>query len=446
MVSSDREGSSSALSRRRAIKLAGAGSVAALAGCSGNGDDGNGNGGGNGNGNGNGNGGGNGNGTAQNDVPDPLKVGSIYPFSQQAAREGQREYEGAQLAAMQAEEEFGITVDIFNADSEMSAETSLTRLRRLVNRDGIQMHTGHAINPPQRQSMSHAQENGYLYMGSAAHADANTGEFCKRNSFRLPNPGTTWANTTSSSVVDLLDKAYVIHQDHEFALNAKNLITDFISQSDKAEQVGITQTTTGQSDFSSELNTIADSEADGIVVIISGRDLIRFFQQYQSRGMHTEFKTAGLMVFHPWIADLEPELVSSLGVFGKIFDPSIEEGRSNEWKQAYWDEFGKTPGGRPYQGYLTMDQALHAVVRNGSLDPEVLVPDLEGHDFSDRAIVEGEHLFREDNHNGALPQYAVRARATEDMENDPWPLWWDVFKKEEARDVWRDPGTTGCEL
>jgi hypothetical protein len=110
------------------------------------------------------------------------------------------------------------------------------------------------------------------------------------------------------------------------------------------------------------------------------------------------------------------------------------------------NEYDTTAYSRHYLGYTSMDQLVRAAARAGSTDAEAVRGELEGHDYSDRGLLQGTQYWRACDHQNIKPTYAVRALPAEEMVDDPHRIWFEPFAESAGDDVARSCEETGCSL
>lgn len=277
-------------SRRRLLKYVGAGSVVGLAGCT---DSGSGNGNGGGGGTPTDSGGGNGGG-AETSVE--LTVGLLASLSGPYSGLGVDLREGVKVAKQHLESGFwgdaNVETELLVKDTELDPQTGIRRARELTNKENVDVLVGPVSSSVASGVQQHANQNGVLHFHPVSTAERWTAEDCGQYTFRatahsymnmkpvaeyaMENVGDTFATVGA-------DYSWGRESVGAFVENAQRINSD-------AEVVEQTWPKLGTTDFSSHIQRVTASDADFVVVRLTGADIINCIKQMDSFGVQDEMK------------------------------------------------------------------------------------------------------------------------------------------------------------
>jgi len=423
-------------SRRRVLKKAGAASIIAtgLAGCSGNG------------GNSGGDSGGDSGGTTSQDTgPSEFHVGVFNPQTGPFAPWGSSLRVGAELAAEDLENELDVSIEISTYDTEVNPSASLERMKRAVTADGIDFAQGALSSAVCTKIGTWASDNGVSYIADGA-SDTLTGSNCLPHMFSTYSSNTMLAKSIGSRMADLADSWYLLYSDYIWGQNAQEIYIEEI-ESNGGTVVNSEATPFPNDDYTSYLNNVVNSEADGIGLILPALDKRLAMKQLRNKGMHENFKIMGHQAEDIAFWGLSPESAAMMDIASIGWTNSLDSGE--EFKTRVAEQGSTDPFVRHANAYIAMDQQVRAAVRAGSTDAEAIRGELEGHTVESQKahdIMPGELEWRACDHQLVHPTWAVSGRAVADQQNDPYKAWFSVEATANGADVMRSCEETGCSL
>lgn len=423
--------------RRTFLKTVGAAGLTGLAGCTGGGDGGDGD-------------GGNGDGgtvvqTTAGTGLDSVKAGLVTSLSGPFAVFGQSALAGAELAIEDLQDELGVSVEIATGDSELSPDTSLQRMQRLVSEDGIDFSMGSVSSAVTLKIGTWASNNGLVH---SAHgfSDAITGGSCAEFMFRPSTSNSMLATSIGQKMADGADTWYLMYSDYTWGQTAQQAVTTILEDAGK-EVVGRSAVPFPHDDYSPFVNEAKASDADGIGVLIAGLDMRKALSVIIDKGVHEDRQLAMHQNEDVVYWGLSKEIAGVLDMSGQMWGPAVPGG--DDFKQRVADNYDTDPFVRHFLGYVSMDQMVRAAVRADSTDPAAMRDELEGHEVSSPAKAMkggGEMYWRECDHQLIQPTYNVVARPVDEMEDEPYKNWFEVQKTFAGDDVARSCSETGCQL
>ncbi|QSW97631.1 ABC transporter substrate-binding protein [Haloterrigena alkaliphila] len=380
------------------------------------------------------------------ELGDEIHIGLVEPLSGVYANLGQAEIEGAQLAIQDLEEEFDITIETTEADTEADPDTGVRRIEELVTQDGIDAAFGGVSSSVAIAMGQWASRNDLAYIASGSHSDATTGGDCGQYMWRTASSNTMLARTAGAAMADHADSWTLVYADYTWGQTARDAVSEVL-QNEGAEVVDTISVPLGAGDYSSALNRVQNSGAEAMGNITAGADTTRLCQQYLDSGLASEMKTGGVLLEDEVMWSLGPEGVAQMGVWATVWNPAYQEGQMGDFVERIRNEYQKTAYSRHYLGYTSMDQLVRAAIRAESTAAADIAGELNGHDYSDVGLLDGTQAWRECDHQNEKPTYAVQAKSADDMvDEDGERIWFEQVAKRSGEEVMRSCDETGCDL
>ncbi|EMA45306.1 ABC transporter substrate-binding protein [Halococcus saccharolyticus] len=460
----------SASSRRRFLALAGAAGLTGLAGCSGGGggngsndsgqsggDSGGGDGsggsaGGNGSdgsGDGNTSGDTGGNGTGGNESGSggggsadlgSVTVGILNPISGAYSSLGPGQRSGAELAVEQINEsdQFGVEIDPVYADTETATSAAQGSAQRLVQEEGAEYLFG-AISSSVALSLNEfaASEELIYFPGGAA--VPITGENCNEWVFRCETNTAQIAEAISGYSVNNLGTNVWFHiADYAYGESVYNRVSSRMqSANDSYQEVDLTRSQLGSSNFGSFISQISNSNAEVVVLGMTGGDLVNFVNQAADQGLTDQVNLVGpTMSFQSVRAATGSNAIGTYG--GVRYDPSIDLGDNQQFVEAFQNANDGPPGNFARVGYDSVRLIARGIQEAGSTDPADVRDALSGGTFT---TVLGDVTLRESDHQATNPTWM-----SELVEGDGDMADVELIDKTEGEEALPPASELGCSL
>lgn len=378
---------------------------------------------------------------------DSLSIGVTTSLSGPFAVFGQAELAGAELAKADLEDELGVDIELVEGDTEINPSTGLERMKRLVTKDGIDAAMGGVSSSVALKMGTWASENDVIYMATGAHSDLITGDQCAPYMFRPTCSNSMLANTIGQEMAEEADTWYLIYSDYTWGQTASKAVESILEEKGK-EVVGKTAAPFPNDDYSQYLNEAKASDADGLGVLIAGLDLRKATSQLINKGMHEDFTLAMHQLEDIVYWGLDEQSASVLDVAGQVWGAGSPGG--DEFKERVASNYDTDPYVRHFLGYLSMDQIVRSAVRADSTGAEEMRSALEGHEVTSSARDikggDGKMYWRECDHQLVQPTFSMKAKAPDEMQNEPYKQWFETVKTFDGDDVARSCDDTGCSL
>jgi branched-chain amino acid transport system substrate-binding protein len=272
-------------SRRTVLRRLGAGSTAGglvgLAGCTSEQAGGSGDGGGGGQTTGNGTDGGT---TSSGGAS--LRVGFLYPLSGPYSSLGQFQVGGTEVALERIRSEMDVTVEnVGILDTKLDPQTGLRRARELTDQENVDMIVGTNSSAVAAAVSEHAQQSQTPLIITGASAESLTGKNCNRYTFRTI--GNTYMNTVALAeyaMNNLGTRFATMGADYAWG---RASVRGFVNNATEngGKLVGQVWPKLGATDYSTEIQKIANTNADLVCVRAAGSDMVNATKQMANFGL-----------------------------------------------------------------------------------------------------------------------------------------------------------------
>jgi len=415
------------IGRRNVLKGLGSGLVGtSLAGCTSGGD---GNGDSDGDGDGDGDSDGSGGGTATG-TPEPLEMVIACPTSLSGpfAPYGEAERDGGQLAVQHLEEDLNVKLDFVTADTEVNPSTAVERLERLVVDDGAHVAYGGVSSAVGLAMGSWSNDNQVPF---AAHGTSNaiTGGQCNEFMFSTYMSNSMQVKPIAPKMADMEDDWFILYSDYTWGQTANETFTENLNDLG-VNIVGREAVAFPNQDYTQYLNTVAESDATGLALLVAGLDQRTSTSQVLDLGIHEDFSIVLHQNEDAGFHGVSKEQASIIDLSSQGWTPAVDA--AEDWKLKVTGVSAHDPQVRHVIGYQSMDQLVRAAVRADSTTGSEIVAELDGHEVQNERVraLHGnpENLYwREGDHQLVQPVYATRGRPVDDMTEDPYRVWFDLI-------------------
>jgi ABC-type branched-subunit amino acid transport system substrate-binding protein len=358
---------------------------------------------------------------------------------------GEAERDGGMLAAQHLEEELDLNIEIVTGDTELSPDTAIERLESMVVDDDATLAYGGVSSAIGIAMGNWASENEVPICVHGA-SDDITGSECAPFMFSPYMSNTMQVAPTAPQMADLEDDWYLLYSDYTWGHTAEEAYVEAL-EDEGAEIVGSEAVPFPNDDYTPYLNSAQQSGASGLALLVAGLDQRTATSQILDLGMEEEFSIMMHQGEDVGFYGIDPQMASILDINSQGWSPAIDAGE--EWKNEVAEFSDHDPFVRHYMGYVSVDQMVRASVRADSLEGEAIRDELSGHEIESEQILElqpGERLYwREADNQLVQPTHVTTGRAVEDMQNDPYNVWFDMVDTMEGDDASPEPDEA-CDL
>jgi branched-chain amino acid transport system substrate-binding protein len=400
-------------SRRRVLKGVGAGGLAALAGCTsdgggdGDGDAGSGDGGsGDGGSGGSGNGDGGGTATETPEQSLDVNVGVLASLSGPYSGLGAEMENGIEVANEHLEGgvwgDLDVNVELSIKDTELDPQVAIRRARELTNQEEIDLLIGPVSSSVAGGIQQHANENGLLHLHPISTAERWTNGDCGKYSFRATAHTYMNMKPVAEDALDTLGNTFAtIGADYSWGRESVGAFVENAQSINSDSEVMVQAwPKLGTTDFSSAIQRVTDTDADFVVVRLTGSDIIRCIKQMDSFGVQDQMEIVSSNTHT--LARGAGEAATGIIGGARYTHVLREEHTGNTQNKTFVEDFqSKTeqlPTTFAHGSYACLQSAALAMDQAGTKNSDELVGVLEGFEWE---APKGPMKYRECDHQAA---------------------------------------------
>ena len=395
--------------RRITTGVAGAGLVG-LAGCTsdGGGSDGGGTSGSSTTDGGNGSGGGSGSAS--------LRVGFLYPTSGPYSALGEYQVGGTKVALERIASEMDVKVEnVGMLDTQLDPQQGLRQARELTSQENVDLMIGTNSSAVATAVSEHAKQTKTPLIITGAAAEELTGKSCNRYTFRTM--GSTYQNVkglAEYAMENLGTKFATIGADYSWGRASVGGFVE-VAEENGGEVVEQVWPKLGANDYSTEIQKVADSDADLVCVRTAGSDAVKSTKQMASFGLMEQMDVLILNSVNVMKGAGE----AAIGTYGGGYYFEMDTKTNRQFVRGYRKMTGEVPDLWSMTAYnatlLAAKAAKETGASAGSADAPALIDALEGMSVQGPT---GESKLRECDHQATL-NIAV-SKTVSDQEG-----WWE---------------------
>jgi branched-chain amino acid transport system substrate-binding protein len=389
-------------SRRGFLALAGTAAATGLAGCTGGSGSGNASGGSGAGSGGNGSGSGNASGSGGSADLGSVTVGILNPMTGAYSSLGPSQRNGAKLAVEQinASDQYDVEIEPVYADTETATSAAQGSAQRLVQEEGAEFLVG-AISSSVALSLNEfAAAEELIYFSGAAAVNV-TGESCNQWVFRFETNTAQIAEAISAYSVNNLGTNVWFHiADYAYGQSVYNRVSERMKQAnDSYQEVGLTRSQLGSSNYGSFISQISNSNAEVAVLGMTGGDLVNFVNQAADQGLTDQVDLVGPTMSFRSVRGATGS--NAVGTYGGVrYDPSVKLGDNQQFVKAFRQKNDRQPGNFARVGYGSTRLLARGMTTAGSTEPADVRDALSGGKFT---TVLGDITLRKSDHQATNP-------------------------------------------
>jgi branched-chain amino acid transport system substrate-binding protein len=337
---------------------------------------------------------------------DTVTYGVVSPMSGAYSSLAPGQRNGARLAiqTLQEDDEFDFEIEGVYGDGQTEDTASVQAAERLVQQEDANFIMG-CISSSVALSMNEfAAQEEVIYNPGAA-AVPITGSGCNQYVFRCETNTAQIAEAVSEYTVNNLGSDVWFHiADYAYGTSVQNRVTRRMEQANSnLNIVGQTASQLGSSNFDTYISEIDNSDAEVVIVGMTGGDLINFTAQAVEAGI-TEDKEimAPTMTFQVVRGALGP---AAYGLYGGVrYIADLDNPKNNTFREAYMDmdETSAPPDNFARVGYQSIMMTAEGIKEAGSTNVDDVIDALEGLEMDS---ILGTNQFRACDHQALNPTW-----------------------------------------
>jgi branched-chain amino acid transport system substrate-binding protein len=337
---------------------------------------------------------------------DTITYGIVSPMSGAYSSLAPGQRYGARLAieTLQEDDDFDFEIEGVYKDGQTEDTASVDAATRAIEEDGADFIMG-AISSSVALALNElaAQEEVIYNPGGAA--VPVTGSGCNEYVFRAETNTAQIAEAVSEYTVNNLGNDVWFHiADYAYGTSVRNRVEARMREADSNLNIaGSTASQLGSSNFDTYISEIDNSDAEVVVVGMTGGDLINFTAQAVEAGI-TEDKDimAPTMTFQVVRGALGS---AAYGLYGGVrYVADLDNPQNNTFREAYMnmDETSAPPDNFARVGYQSVMMTAEGIKEAGSTDVDDVIDALEGLEMDS---ILGTNQFRACDHQALNPTW-----------------------------------------
>jgi branched-chain amino acid transport system substrate-binding protein len=282
----------------------------------------------------------------------PVKIGAILPYSGVYASLGENLTRGMELYFESVNwEAGGRKIELIKEDEENNPQTALRKLRKLVDKDQIDILTGPVSTAVAYALRDEVESRQLPFLVS--HAGGNDLTRSKRSDYIWRSSFNSWqiGHAMGKYAYDHVAKeVYVTAADYAFGKEVANAFKEAFTAAG-GKIVGEVYPPLSSNDYASYLTQIQSANPPAVYAFFAGSDAVRFVQQYEQFGLKGKVPLIG----SGWLnaEDIRPaQGNASEGIIGTMFwDYHLDTPENKAFVQAYEQKYNARPSVESLEGY-----------------------------------------------------------------------------------------------
>lgn len=362
--------------------------------------------------------------TACAQAAEPITLGLNYPRTGPYKEEGLAQMRGALLAIDEINAVGGVlgrSLRLSSKDSASRPDKAMKNVDKLAD-EGAAMLFGGASSAVAIAAGKRARERGLLYFGTLTYSNDTTGKDGQRYMFRESNSAWMSARVLGQYLNQTLPnkRYFYVTADYTWGHTTESSLRQTTGTGDTARHPGLKVPFPGArlGDFSERLAQAAASQAEVLVLVLFGEDLVRGMRVAEDLGLTKRMQIVAPNLTQSIIEQAGPSLMA--GVIGtEPWTWRVPERENAEAGKAFVRHFVERyqvyPSSSAASAYSIVRQWADAAERAKSLDSEALVKSLEGHRYR---LLKGEQQWRAFDHQNVQSIYAVKVKPRAEVMKD----------------------------
>ncbi|MBV8299946.1 MAG: ABC transporter substrate-binding protein [Candidatus Eremiobacteraeota bacterium] len=330
-----------------------------------------------------------------------VKIGHIDGFSGVYAAASQSQQHGMEVAvAQQMRKNSRIKYEIVKGDDANKAATGTTEAKRLISQEKVDLLTGCLSSAVGLAVSATASENNTFFLAIGTHDTNITGPKAHRVTFRQTCSNAMLANAVGPALLKKGKRWYFLIADYAFGTDGHERLKRILL-AQGGQEVGADLHPLGQTDYSSYLTKVRNTNADVLVFSNYGPDCQNATKQAVQLGLHKKMTFGGILCGNDVAIGMPvDDLVGSL--WGYVWGPeaggdamSVYNALKPGVNEVDW---------RQYLGYMAGKNIINRLEAAGTTATEKIIEAFENYHY-DAAKKSGAY-FRKCDHQAVQQTYA----------------------------------------
>ena len=316
----------------------------------------------------------------------------------------------------------GKKVEYVTGDTQTKSDAARASARSMIEKDGAVMITGGSSSGVAVAVQALCQEAGIIFMAGLTHSNDTTGKDRKANGFRhffnSYMSGAALAPVLANAY-GKDRKAYHLTADYNWGYTTEEAVTQ-ATEAMGWETVNAVKTPLTQTDFSSYIAPVLQTDADVLVLNHYGGNMVNSLTnavQFGLRERNVNGKQFEIVV--PLYSRLMARGAGAnvKGIFGSTnWHWSLQDAGSQAFTRSFGTKYGFPPSQAAHTCYVQTLLYADAVNRAGSFNPCAVAEALEGFEFD--GLGNGKTLYRAEDHQCFKDVLVVKGKENPENEFD----------------------------
>ncbi|MCT4655023.1 MAG: substrate-binding protein [Cohaesibacter sp.] len=304
--------------------------------------------------------------------------------------------------ALQGNGILGKKVEYVTGDTQTKSDAARASARSMIEKDGAVMVSGGSSSGVAVAVQALCQEAGIIFMAGLTHSNDTTGKDRKANGFRhffnSYMSGAALAPVLANAY-GKDRKAYHLTADYNWGYTTEEAVRSS-TEAMGWETVQAVKTPLTQTDFSSYITPVLQSDADVLVLNHYGGNMVNSLTNAVQFGLRDRLVNGKQMeIIVPLYSRLMAKGAGAniKGIFGSAnWHWSLTDEGSKAFVKSFGEKYGFPPSQAAHTCYVQTLLYADAVQRAGSFNPCAVAEALEGFEFD--GLGNGKTLYRAEDH------------------------------------------------
>jgi len=306
----------------------------------------------------------------------------------------------------------GKKVEYVTGDTQTKADAARASARSMIEKDGAVMITGGSSSGVAVAVQALCQEAGVIFMAGLTHSNDTTGKDKKANGFRH------FFNSYMSGAA-LARKAYHLTADYNWGYTTEEAVRTS-TEAMGWETVAAVKTPLTQTDFSSYITPVLQSDADVLVLNHYGGNMVNSLTNAVQFGLRDKLVNGkNFEIIVPLYSRLMARGAGAnvKGIFGSTnWHWSLTDEGSKAFVKSFGEKYGFPPSQAAHTTYVQTILYADACERSGTFNPCGVGEALE--DFQFDGMGNGPTLYRGEDHQCFKDVLVVKGKENPTSEFD----------------------------
>ncbi len=354
------------------------------------------------------------------------KIGLNYPKTGRYAEQGLQQRMGAFMAVEEINAAGGILnkpVELIFGNTGSNPVQGAENTARMIDRDNAVMVFGGISGSVVIASSLEAKKRNRLYFGTV-YANEVTGVAAHTHVFREPYSADMAAKVIGRYLSDEYagKKFFYITANYGWGWSTEASVREFTNTTDTSEHRTVLTPFPKAHirDFSEALREAATSNADVLVVVLFGGDMVRTLILAHELGLKKRMQIVVPNITLSMANEVGPTIMEGV-IAGSPWNWQVPYKYGYKRGQQFVEDFSKRYNQRPSAesatAYSVLYQYKEAVERAGTFDTQAVIKALEGYRYS---FLKDEQEWRSFDHQNVQTVYAVKSKPRDEVTADEY--------------------------